>query len=660
MCGIAGIISLSCRSPLVPQWLQTMSDTLRHRGPDDEGFVFFDAENAHCFGGKDTPSLVNSHQSSVNSHYEPRISNYELRTTNYEYALAHRRLSILDTSALGHQPMSDRSGRYWICFNGEIYNYQEIRQELISLGHHFVSNSDTEVIIQSYIHWGSACVERFNGMWAFAIYDRQTQTFFCSRDRFGVKPFYYFRNEDFFAFASEQKALLTLPFVEKKLNEEAVFDFLVLGNTEQHVESFFKGILELKAGHNLYIQNGNLKIEKYYQLAYTSAFGSFSEATAQSHSTRVKELLEDAVRLRLRSDVPVGACLSGGIDSSALVCVANSMRTGSEPFHVFTAVYPGQEVDESAWARKVVKATATDWHTIETKPEDLLQQYADVIYSQDIPFFGSSTLSQYKVMELIGLTGVKVTLDGQGADELFSGYPNHFYTSAMHDLCHFEAGNLRMLDRAESNAAQNLLRFMARKSFINMPFGIGYKYLKNSKYDFQLLDSAFWNKYQDRYYAQKRVSVQNLNEVLHHEYTGGQLQYLMRTADRNSMRHSVESRVPFADDHRLAEYVFSIPSAYKLHNGRSKYLLRQSMKGIIPEEIRQRWDKKGFATPEYRWFKSLKNELKELVGENLEPFVNVGQLRKDWDSIFEHQLAGNTLGISRFVILSMWRKRFGV
>ena len=193
-----------------------------------------------------------------------------------------------------------------------------------------------------------------------------------------------------------------------------------------------------------------------------------------------------------------------------------------------------------------------------------------------------------------------------------------------------------------------------------MPFGLGYNYLKTTKYDFQLIRNNFWNTHKERYYEQKKSSISNLNKVLHHEYAGGQLKYLMRTADRNSMRHSIESRVPFADDHHLAEYVFSLPAAYKLHQGQSKYLLRECMKGKMTEAIRQRWDKKGFATPEYLWFKNKKNELKELVTDNLEPFVDVKQLHKNWDSIFEHQITGNTLGISRFLILSMWRKRFEI
>ena len=655
MCGIAGIIHLHNQLAVIPSWLHSMADSLRHRGPDDEGYVYFEKENFQCFGGKDTPDSVNSYQLSVKNNWKP--ADYELRASA---AFAHRRLSIVDISELGHQPLSDPSHRYWITYNGEIYNYQEIRLELIVLGHTFYSKTDTEVILHAYLQWGSECVHRFNGMWAFAIYDRQECSLFCSRDRFGVKPFYYVQNGDFFAFASEQKALITLSFLSKKLNEKAVYDYLVLGTTESESESFFENIIELKAGHQLYLKNQNLRIEKYYSLAFNTDFGTFDSLRASNYADKTFELLQEAVRLRLRSDVTVGACLSGGIDSSALVSLASKLRTETHPLHVFTAVYPGLEVDESGWAKKVVDDTGANWHTIETKPDDLLSQYEDVIYSQDIPFFGSSTLSQYKVMELIAKNGIKVTLDGQGADELFSGYPNHFFTSFFHDLIHFESGNLSKMERAGENAQHDFIRFLAKRAIAELPFGLGYKYLKTTKYDFQLLRNDFWNAHQERYYEQRRPSISNLNKVLDHEYAGPQLNYLMRTADRNSMRHSVESRVPFADDHHLAEYVFSLPAAYKLHQGQSKYLLRESMKGKMTEAVRQRWDKKGFATPEYLWFKNKKNELKELVTDNLEPFVDVKQLHKNWDSIFSNQIAGNTLGISRFLILSMWRKRFGV
>jgi asparagine synthase (glutamine-hydrolysing) len=263
-------------------------------------------------------------------------------------------------------------------------------------------------------------------------------------------------------------------------------------------------------------------------------------------------------------------------------------------------------------------------------------------------------------MELIAQNGIKVTLDGQGADELFSGYPNHFYTSLCHDLSQFRFGNIRYAHRAEKEPMKNFARFLVRKSLNKWPFQAGYRYLKNSKFDFKLLKEDFWHKHANRYLQQTQTSSSHLNEGLYHEFTGTQLKYLMRTADRNSMRHSVESRLPFVDDHRLVEYVFSLPSVYKLHRGQSKFLLRESMKGKMPEAIRQRWDKKGFATPEAFWFKNMKGELKTMLDDNLSPFVDVKKLREEWGDIFAHQIEGNTIGISRFVILSMWRKKFGL
>lgn len=654
MCGIAGIVSLRNGKACPLHWVKSMSDTIRHRGPDDEGYVSFTENQQIAFGGSDTPKDV--YQSSFPFQVLP-ISNLEFRA---DAVLAHRRLSILDVSASGHQPFCDPSQRFWITYNGEIYNYQEIKSKLSLLGHTFYSKTDTEVIIHAYLQWGSDCVHYFNGMWAFAIYDKQTGTLFCSRDRFGVKPFYYVATSDYFAFASEQKALLTLPFLQTKLNEKAVFDYLVLGKTESESESFFENVLELKPSHHLFLEHQTIKIQRYYTLDFNTDFGTFDIHRSKNYAEKVSQLLDEAVKLRLHSDVEVGACLSGGIDSSALVCLASKLRPESEALHVFTAVYPGLEVDESCWAKKVVDDTGSNWHTIETKPEDLLAQYSDVIYGQDIPFFGSSTLSQYKVMQLIANNGIKVTLDGQGADELFSGYPNHFFTSFYHDLLNFNSGNLSKRERAGGNVKNDFVRFLAKNAISSLPFGLGYKYLKSTKYDFQLLRDDFWYAHQERYYNQKYPSISNLNEVLYHEYAGDQLKYLMRTADRNSMQNSVESRVPFSDDHHLAEYVFSIPAAYKLHHGQSKFLLRESMKGKMTEEIRQRWDKKGFATPEYRWFKKMKNELRELTGDNLEPFVDVKQLHKNWDDIFERKLPSNTLGISRFLIFSLWRKRFGV
>ncbi|MBC7389140.1 MAG: asparagine synthase (glutamine-hydrolyzing) [Opitutaceae bacterium] len=651
MCGIAGIASLRGENPNLKSWLKSMTNILRHRGPDDEGFTFFDDNQVECAGGKDTPANV--YESRYPFSPQPETNNSKPTT-----ALGHRRLSILDTSAAGHQPMCDLSRRYWIIFNGEIYNYKEVKAELLFLGHTFFSHCDTEVIIQSYIAWGKDCVLKFNGMWSFAIYDTTEKSFFCSRDRFGVKPFYYFISPEYFAFASEIKALVSLPFIEKKLNEKAVFDYLVLGQTELEPEGFFKNILELEPSHNLFLKDGKVIKEKYYTLPYNSKQEPFSEKKKVEYVDQVSFLIYDAVKQRLRSDVPVGACLSGGIDSSALVCTANNLRRGTEPFHVFTSVFPGSPVDESFWANKVVEATGTHWHTIETKPSQILEDYENLIYAQDIPFFGSSTLSQSNVMKLVHDNGIKVTLDGQGADELFSGYGQHFYVKGQYDLQKLNFKELLNLDNSGANSSREFTKFLAKRALKLLPGGIGSNLLKESKYDFQLLKGKFFNDNKNRLERGNSSITSNLNKHLYNEYSGPLLKYLMRTADRNSMRYSVESRAPFADDHKLAEYIFSIPSAYKIHEGTSKYLLRESMKGVIPEAIRQRKDKKGFATPELKWFKEYKNELKTLVTDNLEPFVDTKQLYKNWDQIFDQKITGNTLGISRFVILSMWRRKF--
>ncbi len=653
MCGIAGILSLRTGNPDLKNWLQNMTNILRHRGPDDEGFTFFTNDEIECTGGKDTPANV------YESRYpfSPQLITHNSQPTT---ALGHRRLSILDTSAAGHQPMCDVSKRYWIVFNGEIYNYKEVKAELLFLGHIFFSHSDTEVIIQAYIAWGKDCVLKFNGMWSFAIYDATEKSFFCSRDRFGVKPFYYFISPEYFAFASELKALVSLPFIDKKLNEKAVFDYLVIGQTELESEGFFKNILELEPSYNLFLKDGKVIKQKYYTLPYNSKNETFSEKKKNEYVGQVSFLIYEAVKLRLRSDVPVGACLSGGIDSSALVCTANNLRNGTDPFHVFTSVFPGSSVDESFWAKKVVEATGAKWHTIETKPSQIFEDYESLIYAQDIPFFGSSTLSQSNVMKLVHDTGIKVTLDGQGADELFSGYGQHFYVKGLNDLQNFNFKELLNLDSSGASSTREFTRFLLKKSLNLWPERLEFKLLKESKYDLQLLNQKFTKNNQNRFHLEKAFLTSNLNQHLYNEYSGPPLKYLMRTADRNSMRYSVESRVPFADDHKLAEYMFSIPSAYKIHQGTSKYLLRESMKGVIPDAIRLRKDKKGFVTPELKWFKEYKNELKGLVTENLEPFVDTKLLYKNWDQIFEQKITGNTLGISRFVILSMWRRKFGL
>ncbi|MCX6163715.1 MAG: asparagine synthase (glutamine-hydrolyzing), partial [Ignavibacteriae bacterium] len=354
MCGIAGIYSKSEKnfSPVIKK----MMDSIRHRGPDDEGYYVGSPIKNSFYELIGEDSKISGE----------RIENFSSMANLF---LGHRRLSILDLSPMGHQPMLNGKKNLAMIFNGEIYNYIEIKEELKALGCCFRTNSDTEVLLTAYEVWGEKCLEKFNGMWAFVIYDKAKNMLFGSRDRFGVKPFYYYIDGEHFAFASEIKALLNLPFYEKKINSEAVYDYLVLNQMENDEEGFFKNILELKPSFafSYNLKDGNFIKWKYYNLKHINEWGKFEIEKSKEYIKNTKELVYNAVNLRLRSDVPVGSCLSGGLDSSAVVCIVNDLFRQknvdhSEKQKVFTASYKGSDIDESNWAKIVADKSQVLWY----------------------------------------------------------------------------------------------------------------------------------------------------------------------------------------------------------------------------------------------------------------------------------------------------------
>jgi asparagine synthase (glutamine-hydrolysing) len=322
MCGISGIVKLNNSELQLPALLQQVTHRIKHRGPDGEGFFFANGDNQTAAYGEASPDNV-KHAAFA---YSPKQA-IETVSNNFTLGLGHRRLSILDLTATGHQPMCLPDKKIWITYNGEIYNYIEIREELIAKGHNFLTSSDTEVILKSYEEWGVDCVQKFNGMWAFVIYDEAKQNLFGSRDRFGVKPLYYIHTNSIFAFASEHKALLHDALIKPVKNYAAIFDYFVFSKLENEAEGIFKDIFELKPASNFEfnLTSHRFKIWKYYHLPISNGYEKFSPNRFEELREQTKNLILDAVRLRLRSDVPVGSCLSGGLDSSSIVMMMHSI-----------------------------------------------------------------------------------------------------------------------------------------------------------------------------------------------------------------------------------------------------------------------------------------------------------------------------------------------
>ena len=640
MCGIAGILS---KAPIAPAVLHAMNATLRHRGPDDEGYVFFTQTGPVCLGGPDTPDAAYR----ADIPFRP-VANIESCTLAPAHlAFAHRRLSILDLSPLGHQPMSYLD-RYWIAYNGEIYNYRELRLELQALGYRFTSDSDTEVLLACWAAWGRAALPKLRGMFAFALYDNTEQTLTCVRDAFGIKPFYYHADDESFRFASEITALVALLPNRPALNLQRAYDYLVAGGYDDQEATFFTEVRHLLPGHLLTVAlsvSGAPAIERWWwpSIAERSDL-SFMQATEQ-----LREQFLANIRLHLRSDVPLGAALSGGVDSSAVVCAMRHVEP-EMPIHTFSYVARNSALDEEHWADIVNQQVRAIAHKVVVSPEELADDLDDMIRAQGEPFGSTSIYAQYRVFKLAREHGVTVTLDGQGADELlagYNGYPGHRMRSLLDQgelgpLMHFLYGwsqwpgrSLRqgVIAIAGQLVPQSLRGFA--KSLIGQnpePAWLNWPALEEAGVHRTYLPAADFADGKGR----------RLMLALRRTLTGQGLSALLRHGDRNSMRWSIESRVPFltAD---MAEFLLSLPEEYLISpQGETKRVFRAAMRGIVPDVILDRKDKVGFATPELHWLKTLGVQAMEwLDGAESLPFLNIATCRTEVQAIIHGQRSFN-------------------
>ena len=571
MCGIAVIVA---KERCAADAIRAMTDLVRHRGPDDEGYALIDAPGVapDLLGGPATPRDAYA----SDAPFAPRAPWQHDGNRQIMVALGHRRLSIIDVSVLGHQPMCTPDRRYWIVYNGEIYNYRELAAELVDSGYRFTSQCDTEVILAAYTVWGPVCLTRLNGMFAFAIYDAHAGDLFIARDRFGIKPLYYrIAPDGTLAFASEIKQFTALPDWRAAINHARASQFLDTGLTDDTDETMFDGVFHLPPGHFARasvselrpVGSGRLATTQWYDLRPAAFSGSFDDAAGACRA-----LLADSVRLMLRADVPIGSCLSGGIDSSSIVCLVDRALRGEAEAgsqKTFTAASDDPAIDERPWVADVVAATGVDAHFTMPTEDGLKSALSAMAWHHDEPVTSTSLFAQWMVFRSAAECRMKVLLDGQGADEAFAGYHSFFgpyLTGLVRSMqvrraLHEFAALRRQHGFAARTAAGALLR--------------------------SLLPAT-------------PASALSLSAMSRAQLVSTNLQMLLRFEDRNSMAHSVESRVPYLD-HRLVEFALGLPDDYKLADGVTKRVLRSAMTGILPERIRTRVDKIAFATSEARW-----------------------------------------------------------
>jgi asparagine synthase (glutamine-hydrolysing) len=646
-----------------------MLDQIRHRGPDDEGWATFSGDDfsAVAGGGADTPATAYS----ATLPYAPRQTAVAPRSASV--AIGHRRLAILDLSPAGHQPMCFADGRYWIVFNGEIYNHDLLRQDLATRGHRFVSGSDTEVILASFAEWGDACLERLDGMFAFVLVDRRAKRALIARDRFGIKPLYYWVSPDrMLAFASEIKQFSVLPGWAPVINGQRAYDFLAWSILDHTDETLFRGVYQLPPGNAVTIDldrhlgvmaGGRLESTKWYRLAGKPFDGDFEAA-----ALGFREHFAAAVQTHLRADVPVGSCLSGGLDSSSIVCVANDLlrRQGTVATqHAFSSCSTVKRFDEREYVEEVVRHTGVEAHYIYPALDDLFDRLDQITWHQDEPFGSTSIFAQWSVFELAAGSGVKVMLDGQGADEQLAGYPHYHganFAALFRQLHWLElARDMRATSAIHGHGSLWATKFLAdamlpgsmRRTLRALA---GKDKTAPAWLNLERLGARGSDPMRDENAASLSVG-----ELSYQQLTRTNLQMLLHWEDRDSMAHSVEARVPFLD-HHLVEFVLGLPDSYKLHRGVTKRVLREGLRGVLPESIRDRMSKLGFSTPEEHWVRQVAPErFRGTVAEAIE--LTEGILRPDALAFTERVIGGSQafdFSIWRMISFARWMQRFDV
>ncbi len=608
MCGICGKIKFHNAEVSVRE-IKAMADKIRHRGPDDDGYF-----------------------------------------TENGFGLGFLRLSIIDLSPGGHQPMLSDDERYVMTFNGEIYNYIEIRDEL-KKKYTFKTQSDSEVLLKAYIEWGEDCLHRLNGMFSLVIYDRKDKTIFGARDRFGVKPFYYNLTSESFTYSSEIPAILEVMDKKPQADDSAIFDYLVFNRTDQTEKTFFKEVKKLQHGCKFNLNSkGELKISKWYDLRER-----VKDTEPLKTPEEYKELFSSSVGLRLRSDVPVGVCLSGGLDSSSIVSTLLN-DYDKKDLQTFSAVYEKGETGDESKFIDLYRPLLKNMHFITPSAETLFNDKEKYNRAHGEPTPTTAPYAQFKVMELAH-GNVVVTLDGQGADEQLAGY-HYFYGFYFKDL--LKKMRLVRLLSESSKYVTNHRSLYGLKTFAYFLLPSSMKTSLRVSEKGYIHSDFFASQSGGNSIAGDLYASNSLNDALHDHFEF-KLEHLLKWEDRNSMWFSLESRVPFLD-YRLVEKTLSVHPDMVINNGTTKHLLREAMKGILPEQIRNRKDKTGFMTPEEKWFRTdkFKNYITDLIDS--QSFKNRGYFNsKEVKERYDKHLKGEiniSKEIWKWINLEMWFKEF--
>lgn len=619
MCGIVGIVDLG-NKPIQLGLLLTMNKAIAHRGPDDEGYVLINQRTSRCanYAGISSPPEIKAQ--------------IPLLTQNGAFpeadiGLGHRRFSIIDVSSAGHQPFFDKEKSCCLVFNGEIYNYIEIRNELIAKGVVFYTQSDTEVLLEAYKYWGTDCFCKFNGFWALALYDFKKKWLLVSRDRRGKKPFYWTKVSSRIYFASEIKALLQIPEVyqRRKVNEKAIYYWLIHGLRDLDFTTCFDGIYSLPSGcWTLIDHNFPNDIKLFWKVPDKRM--SEKDISAAEAEKQLRSILEDAVRIRLRADVPLGVELSGGMDSSALAAFAALNYPGK--ITTYTVRFSDKEWDEESFARSVARRYDTDYKVLESPIENFWSQILAFTYLEEEPYHSPNLQTNQEIWSQMRSMGTKVSLNGAGGDENFAGY-GLYYDFAQRD--NFMHGKINLYIRnailysEAGNKAKALISPLGRvtkeafKKFIPGSHQIDFlriSYYKGKRYPYP-------------------YKVKTLSQLLYSNMTNTLMPYWLRSGDKSYMGVPLEVRAPFLD-FRVIDFAFRLPTTYLVRDGWHKWILRKALTDLLPHEVLWRKKKMGFPFPIKRFLELNEGIVDTILATAKNPYLDLSKkeiLKNDWKII---------------------------
>jgi len=653
MCGILGIVGRQAAAPDLGA-LRNALQLMRHRGPDDEGYLLFDSSTCTTVlaGGDDTDSRLG---------LPPLLAQAE---GSYDVVLAHRRLSIIDVTVAGHQPMESADGRYSIVLNGEIYNFVELRRDLMQRGYAFRSGSDTEVVLAAYAEWGPGMLTRFVGMFALAILDKSARTILLARDPFGIKPLYWMRSGRAFLFASEIAPLLSLASSHASADVDSLYRYMRFGVTDGHETTMFSGVNQVPPAHYLLLATDGsvLTPNRPYWVPGQVTRRNLSLDDAASE---LRHLLAESVRLHLRSDVPLGVCLSGGLDSTAITALVRAQLGAAAPIHAFSYVSNDPRTGEGPYVDLAADVFGLQRHAVSPTAGELVGDLEALVRTQEQPFDSTSIYAQFNVFRLARNNGMTVMLDGQGSDELFGGYATAVSAQLASAILRRSPGAIRSLVLSPHMSAPGMRRRIVLSALGRMlptPLvGPIMSLVGEALYPPWLNADWFRRRGHEATPRVQGRGRESLRDELLHFVKTLSLPRLLRYEDRNSMAFSIESRVPFCTV-ALADFAFSLPSTYLVGmDGTTKAVLRRAVGDIVPPTILHR-AKVGFATPEREWLTALRPWVSELVGSDefrSLPFMNHSVVEDAIDA----QL-GDPRAISpftwRFLNVGAWARQFGV